>query len=103
VAFHDSDQIFAEASYEELHTPSFTLNSFLVGSNSFSQQLNEPDKIVMIGSGTIEVTADLAIMNIQLTFSDKLEMKKAYDQHKEVETQLVQFFRNSHIPDSVIT
>lgn len=79
------------------------LSITLICSNSLSQQSNDTDKIVVIGSATIEVPADRVTMNIQLSFSDKLDAKKAYDQHKEAESQLVQLFRDSHIPDSVIT
>ena len=57
----------------------------------------------MIGSATIEVPADRVVINIQLSFMDKTDSKKAYDQHKEAEAQLVEFFRDFHIPDSVIT
>lgn len=82
---------------------SLLLTVFLIRSYSVSQQLNDSDRIVVIGSATIEVPADRVVINIQLSFMDKTDSKKAYDQHKEAEAQLVEFFRDFHIPDSVIT
>ena len=68
-----------------------------------SAQQNEKDKIVVIGSASIDVPADRVMLKLTITFEDRLDGQKAYAQHKEQETKLLNLLKELNVPDSLIT
>jgi uncharacterized protein len=66
-------------------------------------QSAEPDKIVVIGSASIEVPADRVAIRISIGFSDKLNPMTAFELHRQAETKLVDLLHSSLVPDSLIT
>ncbi|NCS90060.1 MAG: hypothetical protein AUK34_07505 [Ignavibacteria bacterium CG2_30_36_16] len=76
----------------------FIISSFIL----FAQQI-EKDKIVVIGSASIEVPADRVMLKLTITFEDRIDGQKAYTQHKEQELKLLNFLKELNIPDSLVT
>lgn len=71
--------------------------------NNLFAQLNDDDKIIVIGSASVEVPADKVAVRIFLSFQDKNDGKISYEHHKEAEKRLVQFIRDFNIPDSTVS
>lgn len=76
--------------------------SSMVGDEYLAQQSNK-DQIVVIGSASVEIPADIVVLKITLSFGDKIDGKKAYELHRQAEQRLIEIFNNLEIPDSVIT
>jgi uncharacterized protein len=81
----------------------FATTSMMLISLTVKAQQPEKDKIVVIGSASIEVPADRAQVTVSLWFSDLLDAKKAFDLHKDAESRLIHFIRDHGIHDSSVT
>jgi hypothetical protein len=76
--------------------------AILASSTSLISQQIDPDRIVVIGSASIEIPADIVNVRITLSFQDKVDGKSAYARHKDTEARFIQFLHEMNIPDSVI-
>lgn len=79
----------------------FSLCLLILTSSLLAQ--SEKDKIVVIGSASIEIPADKVTIKVFLRYEDKIDGKSAFTQHKEQEIKLLKYLRGLTIPDSLIT
>lgn len=76
--------------------------SYIILSTSIFSQVQVNDQIIVIGSATIEVPADIITIKINLSFQDRTDGKAAFGQHKDAEEKLIKFLKEENIPDSLI-
>ncbi len=76
--------------------------SFIVVDEYLAQQSNK-DQIVVIGTASVEIPADIVILKITLSFVDKVDGRKAYELHKQAERKLIELLNKMEIPDSTVT
>ncbi len=76
--------------------------SSMVGDEYLAQQSNK-DQIVVIGTASVEIPADIVILKITLSFGDKIDGRKAYELHKQAEQKLITLLNKLEIHDSAIT
>ncbi len=75
----------------------------LWGAIHANAQSKEPDRIVVIGSASIDAPADRIVINVHLSFSDSADGKSAFQLHKTAEERLGAFLLSRAIPESVVT
>lgn len=80
----------------------FVLSFILLMSDVYSQE-KDKDQIVVIGSATLEVPADIIKIRITLSFRDRVDAKTAYKQHKDAEEKLLELLKEENFHDSLIT
>lgn len=75
---------------------------YVILSTSIFSQEQTNDQIIVIGSATIEVPADIITIKINLSYQDRTDGKTAFEQHKDAEEKLIKFLKEENIPDSLI-
>ncbi len=75
---------------------------YIFSSTNFFSQEQTNDQIIVIGSATIEVPADIITIKINLSYQDRTDGKTAFEQHKDAEEKLIKFLKEENIPDSLI-
>lgn len=75
----------------------------LISLSPVRSQQTQKDEIVVIGSASVEVPADMVVVKISLSYSDSTDGRMAYGRHKEAENNLLSLLHDIGVRDSSIS
>ncbi len=80
-----------------------TMSTVLIPLFLAHSQQTQKDEIVVIGSASVDVPADMVVVKISLSYSDSTDGRMAYGRHKEAENNPMSLLHNIGVRDSSIT